>query len=389
MKQPIYLDYAAATPMDERAVLAMQPYLNEKFYNPSAVYQAAREVRHDVEAARAQVADVLGSKDQEIIFTAGGTEANNLAIHGVMQKYPNANIVISSIEHESVFAPAKKYDCRIAKVKPNGIIDLENLEKLIDEHTVLVSVMYANNEIGTIQPIKEISTLIAKKRSERANHKPQTKNYPLYLHTDACQAANYLDIHVSRLGVDLMTLNGGKIYAGKQSGCLYVKAGTELGALISGGGQESNLRSGTENVASIIAFATMLQNVQEDRKQEAERLQQIRNTFIATLSQKLSNISLNGDSKKRLPNNINISIPNADGERLLMELDEAGILVATGSACTASNDEPSHVLLAIGLDTKQASSSLRITLGRQTTTELAEDAADRMAAVINKHLSLV
>jgi len=389
MSTPIYLDFAAATPLDERALTAMKPYFADKFYNPSAVYQAGRDVRRDLEDARAHVADVLGAKDQEIIFTAGGTEANNLAIEGIMRQFPDGNIVVSSIEHESILDPARRYECRIVPVNNKGFINLDKLEQLIDEKTVLISVMYANNEIGTIQPIKEITSLIAKKRSERLGLKLQTKNYPLLLHTDACQAGNFLDLHVSRLGVDLMTLNGGKIYAAKQSGCLYVRAGVELEALVRGGGQESSLRSGTENVASIMAFATMLQKVQAERKEESVRLKHLSDSMFATLSQNILNLTLNGDSQKRLPNNLNFLIPGIDGERVLMELDEAGVMVATGSACTASNDKPSHVLLAIGLQEAEANASLRITLGRTSTEEQVSAAAHIISSIINAHASLL
>lgn len=380
MSDSFYLDYAAATPVDSRALDAMQPYLSDRFYNPSAVYMAARKVRSDVELFRARVANVLGAKDQEIIFTAGGTEANNVVIHGVMQKFPDANIVISSIEHESVIEPAGQYEKRIVPVDGKGFIDLTALEEAIDENTVLVSVMYANNEIGTIQPLAQISALIAKLRQVRTNKKP------LYFHTDACQAANFLDLSVARLGVDLMTLNGGKIYASKQSGCLYIRTAVEIKPLISGGGQESGLRSGTENVAGISSFATMLQNVQTDRKQETKRQKQMSEALFATLSQKLPDVSLNGSTKNRLPNNLNIQVPGADGERLLMELDEAGIMVSTGSACTASNDEPSHVLKAIGLNDAQASASIRISLGRPVQAEQIPHIASAMIAVIQRHV---
>ncbi len=362
--------------MADEAIKATQPYLNERFFNPSAVYQAAREVRKDVEAFRGTVADVLGAKDQEIIFTAGGTEANNLAIAGVMSQFPDGDIVISAIEHESVLETAKQFKYQIIPVDKNGILDLEAVKSRITPHTVLVSVMYANNEIGTIQPIKQLTELVKTVRTQRLD---SGNKMPLYIHTDACQAANYLDLSVSRLGVDLMTLNGGKIYAMKQSGCLYVRSGVPLKSLIHGGGQEDGLRSGTENVAALASFATMLQNVQAIRKTEAKRVAKLRDTLFATLSQNIKGVTLNGHKIKRLPNNLNIIIPGADGERLLMELDEAGLMVATGSACTASSDEPSHVLLACGFSSDQASSSLRITLGAPTTeTEIL-----RAAEIIN------
>lgn len=380
MNRPIYLDYAAATPLAAIAQEAMKPYFHNRFFNPSAVYQSAREVRADIERARADIAHVLGAKDQEIIFTAGGTEANNLIFHGIMEQYPDANCIVSAIEHESVLEPARNYKRRVAPVDHRGLLDIAAIDSLIDENTVLVSIMYANNEIGTIQPLKVVAALIEKKRQQRKS------SLPLYLHTDACQAANYLDLSVARLGVDLMTLNGGKIYATKQSGAIYAAAKVKLNPFITGGGQENTIRSGTENVPAIIAFATMLQNVQLNRKNEAARLEAIRDKMIATLSQNINGLTLNGDLKHRLPNNINISIPNADGERLLMELDEAGVMVATGSACTASNDEPSHVLLALGISPSQASSSIRITLGQPLTQVDAEEATKILTTTTNKHI---
>lgn len=385
-QKKIYLDYAAATPVDPLALQAAQEYFSENFYNPSAVYESARNVRKTLEDARADVAHVLGAKDQEILFTAGGTEANNIAIHGIMQKFPKGTIVVSSIEHESVLEPASRYANASVKVTPKGLVDVEELAQKIDDSTVLVSIMYANNEVGTVQPIKEIAALIQGIRTRRAK---DGNTMPLYLHTDACQAANYLDLQVTRLGVDLLTLNGGKIYAMKQSGCLYIRAGVGLDEFILGGGQENGIRSGTENVPAQIAFATMLQKVQIERKEEVVRLQTLSHELFATLSQNLKDIELNGDRKKRLPNNLNIHIPNSDGERLLMELDEAGVMVATGSACTASNDDPSHVLLALGSTAKEASASIRITLGRQTTKEEIDEAGKRIITVVRAHTKLI
>lgn len=378
----IYLDYAAATPMDEAALAAMQPYLSDNFYNPSAAYEAARHVRRDLESARAKVADVLGSKDQEIIFTAGGTEANNLAIHGILQAYPESHSVTSAIEHESVLEPLKKYNHTVVSVKSSGLVDPQAVIKAINNQTVLVSIMYANNEIGTIQPIKDIAAAIVTIRQARQK---SGNVLPIWLHTDAAQAANYLDLHVSRLNVDLMTLNGGKIYAAKQSGCLYVRSTVKLLPQLDGGGQERSLRNGTENVAAIQAFATMLQKVQSDRQQESQRLKQMRDTFIATISQNKISIQMNGTMDHRLPNNLNLQFESVDGERLLMELDEAGLMIATGSACSASSDEPSHVLLALGLTPAAASGSVRITFGRPTTEAQAVQAATILSQQLRTH----
>ena len=373
----VYLDYAAATPVDPAVIEAMRPYLADSFYNPSATYSAALEVKKSVAEARSKIAHWLGARSSEIIFTAGGTEANNLAVHGVMRQFPAGNIVVSSIEHESVLAPARDYDCREAAVRPDGRLDIDDLRRKIDDKTVLVSIIYANNEIGTIQPIREAAKLIDEIRRQRAPDAP-----PLYLHTDACQAANYLDLHAARLGVDLMTINGGKIYGPKQSGTLYVKAGLKLQPLIDGGGQERGLRSGTENVASIIGLAAALDLAQSGRHEEAKRLQILQQDFFKLLEEKTPSAQVNGSKKYRLPNNIHLTIPGRDNERLLIQLDEAGIMAAAGSACSASNEEPSHVLRALGLTDAEARASLRLTMGRGTD----EAAIKRCLQVLTKVL---
>jgi cysteine desulfurase len=371
----IYLDHAAATPLDERVLAAMQPYFSEQFFNPSATYLAAKNVARKLGEARGDVAHWLGARSSEIIFTAGGTEANNLAIDGIMRQFPDGNIVVSAIEHESVLAPARQYNCREVGVLPDGTIDLAALEQAIDNNTVLVSVMYANNEIGTVQPLKDVARIIHEKRVARLN---RSGGQPLYFHTDACQAANYLDLHVTRLGVDLMTLNGGKIYGPKQSGALFVSAQVHLQPSILGGGQERNLRSGTENVAACIGFATALTLVQEARHNEVKRLQLLQHDFFTALLAAVPNLAINGSQKRRLPNNVHVTIPGHDNERLLMQLDEAGILAAAGSACSASDEEPSHVLRAIGLDDAAAQASLRFTMGHGT---VAQDIDKTIAAL--------
>lgn len=361
MDKLIYLDYAAATPLDKDVLAAMQPYFADAFYNPSATYQPAQKVHKALEEARGTVAHWLGAKSSEIIFTAGGTEANNLAIHGVMRQFSDANIVVSGIEHESVLAPAHQYDYREVAVQPDGRVNLEDLMSKIDDKTVLVSIMYANNEIGTVQPIRDVAAKLAEIRKQRG-----ANGLPLYLHTDACQAGNYLALHVARLGVDLMTLNGGKLYGPKQSGVLYVKAGLVVQPLIVGGGQERNLRSGTENVPAAIGFAHALDRAQNNRHAEGERLQVLQKQFFAKLAEQLPAVSINGSLKYRLPNNIHITLPGFDNERLLLQLEQQGILAASGSACSASSEEPSHVLAACGLGDEDIQSSLRFSMGRQT-----------------------
>ncbi len=373
---PIYLDHAAATPLDAEVLAAMQPYFSAQFYNPSAVYGAAQRVSKDLQAARASVAQVIGARPVEVTFTAGGTEANNLAIHGVMSRFPAANMVVSGIEHDSVLGPAAQYTYKLARVNEQGVVDIPALRALVDDQTALISVMYANNEIGTVQPVRDISNLVAEIRKDR---RARDVAMPLYIHTDAAQAGNYLDIHVSRLGVDLMTLNGGKVYGPKQSGILFAKSGMQLQPLVYGGGQEHNLRSGTENVAGCIGLATALQKAQATRGEEGRRLQDLQAYFIDQLQARIPTIVINGSLKKRLPNNLHITIPGTDNERLLFGLDEKGIMAAAGSACSASNDEPSHVLTALGISDELARASLRFSMGRETTREQL----DRVVATLS------
>lgn len=377
----VYLDYAAATPVDSDVLDTMRPFYAERFYNPSATYLASQEASADLERARSRVAEVLGAKPREIIFTAGGTEANNLAIQGVMRGhregcrksgnpcpgcFSNCSVAVSAIEHDSVLKTAQRFNCSVALVTEQGRVDLDDLRQKISDQTILASVMYANNEVGTLQAIRQIATLITEVKAERSK---KGNDLPLYLHTDACQAANYLDLHVSRLGVDMMTLNGGKIYGPKQSGVLYVANHVRLEPLIYGGGQERGLRSGTENVAQAVGFAAALTKAQKLRATEFVRLQELQDEAYEYLERELPEVAINGSQKHRLPNNLHVTFPGQDNERLMMQLERAGFLVAVGSACSASNEEPSHVLKAMGLSDADAQSSLRITMGRQTTQE--------------------
>jgi cysteine desulfurase len=321
----------------------------------------------------------LGARSTEIIFTAGCTEANNLAIHGIMQLYPDKKVVVSGIEHESVLAPASQYDCVQAPVSSDGLIDLSALEALIDDDTVLVSVMQANNEVGTIQPLREISAIISKILGSR---RQAGSLLPLYFHSDATQAANYLDLHVSGLGLDMMSLNGGKIYGPKQSGLLWLKSGIELKPLLQGGGQERNIRSGTENVPNIIGLSAALDIAQSKKAVESARLKALQQLFFELIKRKIPGSIINGSLKKRLPNNIHITIPGQDNERLLIGLDELGIQAAAGSACSASSDQPSHVLTAMGISDELARSSLRFSLGRGTTESDIAGVVDSLARLI-------
>lgn len=387
-KPAVYLDYAAATPVDPSVLKAMTPYFSDNFYNPSATYASAIEAHRVLETARAGVAHWLGARPAEIVFTAGGTEANNLAVDGILRPYivrhkivrqSTPNIVISGIEHESVLKPASDYNYREVAVGSDGRLDLDDLRRKIDADTVLVSIMYANNEIGTVQPIRDIATVIAEKRAERT---AASEPLPLVFHTDGCQAANYLDLHVARLGVDMMTLNGGKIYGPKQSGALYVKAGTALQPLIRGGGQESGRRSGTENVAAAVGFSKALELAQNMRRDESARLKSLQMRFIERLQKAAPDTIINGSLKYRLPNNVHVTLSGCDNERLLIGLDENGILAAAGSACSASNEEPSHVLKAIGVSEVDAQASLRFTMGRDTTAEAVDRAVRTLSQLL-------
>lgn len=365
--------------MDERVVAAMHPYFTERFYNPSATYMAAVGVRKDLEAARARVAMVLGARPSEIVFTAGATEANNLVIRGVTEQFPGSNVIVSSIEHDSVLLPARIRNATEAPVSAQGIVELDMLQTLIDDQTTLVSVMYANNEVGSIQPLRQIALLVGEVRRRRQK---AGNTLPLYLHTDAAQAANYLDLHVARLGVDFMTLNGGKMYGPKQTGVLFASSRARFHPQIVGGGQERGQRAGTENIAGTIGLATALEIAQLHHGEEAQRLRVLRDLFFSLLEARLPGMVINGSRKTRLPNNIHITLPGLDNERVLIELDDQGILAAAGSACSASSDEPSHVLKAMGVSDADARSSLRFSMGRQTDEAAVRKAVDILADIV-------
>lgn len=379
MSQAIYLDYAAATPMDERVEAAMRPFWREDFYNPSSSYLVAKVVKSQLEDARARVAHWLGAKPTEVIFTAGATESINLAINGVMQTFRDEHVLVSAIEHDAVLAAAKQHHCEVIPVLRDGTIDLAALRAAITDHVVLISVGIANNELGTIQPIKEIAAIIHETRRLR-----QLKNnqLPLYLHTDASQAGCYLDLHAARLGVDLLSLNGGKMYGPKQSGALFIKTGVQLAPQVLGGGQERGIRSGTENVAGNVGLATAFDIAQTERKEAVAKIAALRDELQRRLQAGLPNMVVDGNLKKRLPHILHVNFPGIDGERLLMQLDEAGVMASTGSACAANKQTASHVLQACGFDDPAVQGSLRLSLGRFTTPEEVNDAAKTIIAIV-------
>lgn len=370
MSDFVYLDHAAATPLDLKVLAAMQPYFSDDFFNPSSPYAPAVKVRRDYEEAKAQLAGCIGARSAELIMTAGATESINLAINSI-----GGHVVTSAIEHESVLAAAKRADHTIVDVSASGRVDPGEVRQAIRPDTRLVSVALANGEIGTVQPLSDIAKVV---REERARRLESGNETPIYLHSDASQGAGLLDIHVSRLGVNLLTLNAGKIYGPKQVGLLWAERSVRLEAQIVGGGQERGLRSGTENVAGVIGFSKALEIAEKGRKEEVKRLQSLRDYLESQLAEALPQVETSGDPKHRLPSHLHVSFPGLDGERLVFRLEARGVLAATGSACAANKGTRSHVLTAIGLAPEVADGSLRLSLGRLSD----EDSIKKAAAII-------
>lgn len=365
----IYLDHAATTPLDPRVKEAMEPYGDTIYGNPSSLYRQGRLAKEAVDRARETVGRIIGSRADDIVFTAGGTEADNIAIFGAARMFSGAHLITTAFEHHAglrsfEMLAREGWEVTYLPVGEEGIIRPDALTAAVRPDTVLVSVMYANNEIGTIQPITEIGRILKDERRKRLAEK---NSLPIYFHCDASQAAGFLDLNVELLGVDLMSLNGGKIYGPKGSGCLYVRPGTRLKPMFQGGGQEKNLRSGTENVPAIVGFAKALEIAEAERAAESRRLTELRDYLIRRLTAEIPKTVLNGHATERLPNNINVSILDVEGEAVILYLDAKGIAISTGSACTSTTLDPSHVILALGKPYEYAHSSLRFTLGRSTT----------------------
>ena len=388
-KKQIFLDYASTTPVDYRVMKKMMEYDVRHFANPSALYNDALTAKKFLEEAREKIAEVLSTQKKSIVFTSGGTEGNNLAIQGVFNSYGQfgnsvaklggkPHFITTEVEHPSVLEVMREIEKRGGevtklKVDADGFVSLKDLRESLRPETVLVSVMYANNEIGTIQPIKEISRVIKDYRLKNNTDFP-------YFHTDACQTPNYLDVNVLKLGVDLMTLDGIKIYGPRGTGVLYVKDGVEISPIIFGGGQEGGLRSGTENVSGAVGFAEALKISQEERENESERLLKIRDYGISEILKNFPNSSLNGSKENRLPNNINICFPNLDAEFAVISLDVNGISCSYSSSCrTLKEDSSSYVVESLGKDDCKMS-SLRFSLGRGST----KGDMDEMVAVLKK-----
>lgn len=383
MSTPIYLDYAAATPLDERVFRAMQPYFTEQFYNPSAAYGAAREVRAALDEARHRLAIEIGGKRDEIVLTAGATESVNLAFRGILEA--DDHVVIGATEHQAVRATASQFNLSVAPSDAKGVIAPDAVAACVTDKTKLVSITAADSELGTLQPLSKIAEMIEAVRHDRRKRGVTT---PIYFHSDASQAAGVIDLHVARLGVDLLTLNAAKCYGPKQVGLLWAASHIALKPLIFGGGQERGLRSGTENVAGAIGFARALYVAGKQRHSEGERVRKLRDDLQARLVASIPELIVNGSKKKRLPGHLNVSLDGLDAERVVFHLDAKGVQVATGAACAANKGTRSNVLEAVGMGDSLADGSLRFSLGRQTTTEDVERAAPLIIEAIKTEAAL-
>ncbi len=372
----IYLDHAAATPVDPKVLRAMQPYFSDAFYNPSAPYAPAIAVRRDYESAKQAIARTIGAKGDDLIITAGATESINLAFSSC-----GGHSVTSSIEHHAVLAAARRHAHTLIAPDMRGLVSASAVKEAITPGTRLVSIALANNELGTIQPLRDIAEVIKNEREDRLRRGDYT---PLYLHTDASQGAGQLDVNVARLGVDLLTLNAGKVYGPKQVGLLWAAPVVKLQPAIVGGGQERGVRSGTENVAGVIGFAKAMELAHEHRKFEAKRLAELRDELQAKLVAAFPEAVLSGHQKHRLAGHLHISFPGLDAERVLFALELRGVLVATGSACAANKGTRSHVLTGIGLMPEVADGSLRLTLGHLSTPENTTRAAEIIIEEVRK-----
>ena len=362
MRKLIYMDNAATTKIHPDVLKAMLPYLKESYGNPSSIYSLGHESKEAIELSRNKVAKALNAQSNEIFFTSGGSESDNWAIKGIAfaNQDKGKHIISTNIEHHAVLHTCKyleKYGFEITylPVKSNGILDIKDLKKAIRKDTILISVMFANNEIGTIQPIKEIGEI--------------AKKHNIYFHTDAVQAVGNIPIDVNKLNIDLLSLSGHKFNAPKGVGVLYIRKGTNISSMIHGGGQESNMRAGTENVANIVGLGKAINLATKDIQKKNSYVSQLRDNLIQGILKEIPDTIVNGDMQNRLPGNVNVCFKYIEGESILLMLDQLGICASSGSACTSGSLEPSHVLLALGLPHEIAHGSLRLTLSKENTKE--------------------
>ena len=378
MSERIYLDHAATTPMRPEVRAAMEPYLTaEGFGNPSSLHAEGQRAKRALDAAHDTLAAALGCAFAEVTFTSGGTESDNAALVGVMlaNRGRGDHLITTQIEHEAVGETARFLDTlgfrvTFLPVDEMGRVSPQSIAEAMTDRTVLVSVMHANNEVGTIQPLREISNIV---------HQRGT-----YLHTDAVQTFGQLPLDVGELGVDLLTVSAHKIYGPQGAGALYVRSGLAIEPLLHGGGQERERRSGTENVAALVGFGEAVRLLMPERAPEAVRLTALRDGFLTDLRRSLPSLVLNGHPTERLPNNLNLSFPGLDAAMLLLALDRVGVSASSGSACTSGSVEPSHVLQAMGLTPDRISSAIRLTLGRGTNSDQLRDATGRIAEVVER-----
>jgi cysteine desulfurase len=371
----VYMDYAATTPCDPQVLKAMEPYFFEKFGNASSIHGFGQEARAGVEAARQSLADAIGARPQEIVFTSGGTEADNFAIKGVAAalREKGSHIITSSVEHHAVSEPCaylKKqgFEVTFVPVDRYGMVDPEAVRAALTDKTILVSVMHANNEIGTIQPIAQIGALC--------------RSRGVYMHTDAVQTVGHIPVNVDELNVDLLSLSAHKFYGPKGVGALYIRKGTRIEKILHGGEQEQGKRPSTYNTAGIVGLGAAIDLCRKNMDKEAQVQTRQRDRIIAQLQEKIPHVTLNGHPVQRLPNNANLSFNYIEGESILLNLDMLGIAASTGSACTSASLEPSHVLLAIGLSHEVAHGTLRFSIGRWTTDEDVDFLLEQTPAII-------
>ena len=358
----IYLDYAATTPTHPEVMKAMLPFFTEVFGNPSSIYSYGQEAKAAIEEAKIKVAELIGARDEEIVFTSGGTEADNFAIKGVAyaSKHQGNHIITSSIEHHAVIETCKFLETRgfsitYLPVDEYGLVDPGDVKKAITDKTILITVMHANNEMGTIEPIAEIGRI--------------AREAGIYFHTDAVQTVGHIPVDVNECRLDLLSMSAHKLYGPKGVGALYIRKGTKLIPFMHGGEQERRRRASTENIPGIVGFAKAVELAQQEINEGAERLTCLRDQLTKGLLERIDHVRVNGHPLRRLPNNINVSVDFVEGESMLLNLDLEGICASTGSACSSSSLEASYVLLAMGLSHEQAHGSLRFTLGKWTTGE--------------------
>ncbi len=373
----IYLDHAATTPTHPEVVKAMLPYFTDAFGNPSSIHSYGQEAKGAVEEARTKVAELIGARSEEIVFTSGGTEADNYALKGVAyaNEHKGNHIITSPIEHHAVteackFLEKRGFRITCLPVDRYGLVDPQDVKRAITDKTILISVMHASNEVGTIEPVDEIGKI--------------AREAGVYLHSDAVQTVGHIPVNVDELNVDLLAISAHKLYGPKGVGALYVRKGTRLVSLMHGGGQEKKRRAGTENVPAIVGLGKAVELARHDLGEEARRLSYLRDKLVKGLGERIDHIHLNGHPSQRLPNNVNVSVDFAEGESMVLNLDLEGICVSTGSACSSASLEPSHALLALGLSPEQAHGSLRFSLGRENNEEDMERLLEILPRIIAK-----